>query len=511
MALNPNSAYDAVFEKADLDEAKQYPRFIHAAKFEHFRHIPQLELKFSFPVTVISGSNKSGKTTALLSIACSHFEFKKRNYTNGKLERQTWSDVLKFTNHDIQDSDWTYHLKIKSGSKTEWKRGQRKFNTRKWNGLGKKESQVKSVHVVYLDLDRILPARHHSPVLHKKAKTAVGAAVAETKNQAFIEECFSYVLEESYTLKKLADHLGRDLFGFSAASNYSSYNSASGEDVLSRILIDCVEAPKNSLILIDELEIGLHPKVQRRLMDVVFEISSRDHKQFIITSHSATVLSCVPDKARVFIESKNGSSAAIWPISINAALSKMDSENYPLVDIFCEDEIAAWIIQKALLVVEARKIPGISSRLLNVIVSGAADKTYQNFQVRQRIFEQVKVRSGHVCILDGDMRSKRNKDGDLLYPPQEGLFFLPGDAPPEKFLCGLYERAHNDASLKYHVENSNVHCLFEKMLEVCGISEKREAFEVCWKEFETTEEGQAEIDKLADFLVDECSRYSPDL
>jgi predicted ATPase len=509
--MNPNSAYDCVFKDVNLSDPRKYPRFIHAAKFENFRHIPQLELEFKFPITVISGSNKAGKTTALLSIACSHLDFKKRNYTNGKLERQTWSNVLKFTNHDIQTGDWTYQLQIKSGEKVEWKHGQRKMGTKKWSGLGKKESQIKGVNVVYLDLDRILPARHHSPALHRKAKAAVGAAVGNNEAQKSIEHYLSFVLEEGYSLSKLADHHGRDLFGFSVSSSYSSYNSASGEDVLSRILIDCVEAPKNSLILIDELELGLHPKVQRRLMSVLFDISSSGNKQFIITSHSSTVLSSVPDGARVFIESKGGSSTAICPISINAALSKMDSESYPLLDIFCEDETAKRILQKALRVLELQKVPGISSNLINVIESGAAEKTYQNFQVRERIFDQVRVKSGHACVLDGDMRKKENKDHGLLYPPQDGLYFLYGDSPPEKFLCDLYERAHGDQGFRYHIDQSNVHSLFGKMVEVYGIEDKRAAFEACWEEFAKSDEGKVEIDEIVKFILSQCRKYSPDL
>lgn len=512
MSLNPNSSIFKVFHETDLSDSSQYPRFIRSAKFENFRHIPNLELEFKYPVTVLTGSNKSGKTTVLLSIACSHFEFKKRNFTNGKLERQTWSDVLKFTSHDAQNNDWTYHLCIKSGDKTEWKRGQRKFDTKKWNGLGKKESQITKVDVVYLDVDRILPARHLSPTLHKKAKSSFGGDVAAIKNeQNFIEECLSYVLEESYSLKKLADHLGRDLFGFSSTSNYSSYNSASGEDVLSRIIIDCITAPKNSLILIDELELGLHPKVQRRLMDVIFEISIKSNKQFIVTSHSATVISCVPDGARIFIDTRHGKSTSISPISINAALSKMDSYDYPLVDVFCEDEVSKWILNKAIRNIESRSIPGISGKLLNVIISGSADKTYQNFQVRDRIFDNVKVKSGHVCVLDGDMRNKKNTKGEPIYPEQQGLFFLFGDCPPEKFLCKKYEKFYKDVSFSYHLENSNVHCLFDKMIEYYGFTDKQQAFEACWKEFESTQSGITEIDNLADFLLSACRRYSPDL
>ena len=43
------------------------------------------------------------------------------------------------------------------------------------------------------------------------------------------------------------------------------------------MLLDIVEAPNNSLILIEEIEEGLHPKIQRRLMDVVFHESVKCH------------------------------------------------------------------------------------------------------------------------------------------------------------------------------------------------------------------------------------------
>lgn len=504
MTINPNKAYEKIFYQSDLSNPKVYPKFILGAEFENFRHISKLELKFATPITVISGSNKTGKTTVLLSIACSHFDFKKRNYTNGNLERQTWSNVIKITSHDNQINDWTYYLTIKTGGKTERKRGQRKKATKKWNGLGKKESQIEDNDVVYLDLDRILPARHFSPVLHKKAKHSTGSMISAS-NQTFIEECLSYILEETYSVKKLAAHLGKDLLGFSAGNDYSSYNSASGEDALSRIIIDCIEAPKHSLILIDELELGLHPKIQRRLMDVIFEISQKDEKQFILTTHSPTILSCVPDFARVFIDSKNGLFKSVSPISINSVLSKMDSKSYPLIDIFCEDACSEKIIKKALKEIESRNIPGISAKLINIIISGTADQTHQNFIVRDRIYEKVSIRSGHACILDGDM-SQNHK-----FVHQDGLFFLPGISAPEKFLCDIYESKNKNRELRYHIDNSNPHCLFDKMIEYSEAVDQDTAFELCWSEVEKSDHWKSEFNRLTEFIIKECQKYSPDL
>ncbi|MBP0624020.1 AAA family ATPase [Cupriavidus consociatus] len=509
--LNPNSSKDYVFS-ANLMDEKIYPKFVEGISFDKFRHIESLNVAFRTPVSIIAGSNKSGKTTVLLAIACSHFQFNKRNFTNGKVERHTWSHVLKHSPHDIQAQDWTYHVAVKTGAKRETRRGQRKALTNKWNGVGKKESQIKGTQATYIDLDRVLPARYFSKALLIKSTSTTGGTTVSTKNQKIIEDCLSYVFERSYTLKRVASHGSEELLGFvSDDRKYSSYNSASGEDVLSRIIIDCIEAPPNSLVLIDEIEIGLHPAVQRRLMDVIFHISKNDMKQFIITTHSATILSCVPENARIFIDQKNGGHDSVSPVSLNAALSKMDALNYPLLDVFCEDDVAERIIKKALRKLNEMNIPGIDSSLVNIVVSGSAEHTYQNFEVRKRTYKSVRIKSGHCCVLDGDMRAQTDKGGGMRFPAQDGLHFLPGNFPPEKVLCDIYEKANKNAKLRYHVDESNVHCLLEKMVESCDFTSKEEAFEAAWICFMADAARSSEFDALVAFLLGECRRFSPDL
>jgi predicted ATPase len=137
--MNINSD-ETFFDKIDITKEKEYPIFLTNLEFEPFRHISKLNLTFKTPITVISGTNRSGKSTILMALACSHFDFKKRNPKNGKLERHTWSSLMKITTHDIQKEDWTYYITYKTGKKTERKRGQRKKDTKKWNGIGKKET-----------------------------------------------------------------------------------------------------------------------------------------------------------------------------------------------------------------------------------------------------------------------------------------------------------------------------------------------------------------------------------
>ena len=83
MPLNPNSSKDYVngySSKPLAEKVRMYPQFFCGIEFETFRHIRNLNVRFVNPITVLSGSNKSGKTSILLATACSHYNFLKKIY-----------------------------------------------------------------------------------------------------------------------------------------------------------------------------------------------------------------------------------------------------------------------------------------------------------------------------------------------------------------------------------------------------------------------------------------------
>ena len=87
--MNINSDID-FFENVDISKEKDFPIFLKNIKFEEFRHIPFLNIEFRNPISIISGTNRSGKTTLLMSIACSHVNFFRRNPKNGNLQCYTY-------------------------------------------------------------------------------------------------------------------------------------------------------------------------------------------------------------------------------------------------------------------------------------------------------------------------------------------------------------------------------------------------------------------------------------
>lgn len=513
--INPNSdkaAINGYQNKTPQEQVHDFPLFFSKIVFDHFRHIRNLEVSFNSPITVLSGSNKSGKTSILLSIACSHYNFLKRNPNTGQFERTRWGDVMKFTNHDIQTEDWTYHVTYRNGQKSDRKRGQRKMATKKWNGVAKKESQIgtpkggnNNGRKVYLiDMDRIMPARNSSQAIYKKAKKHAINPLSTT-----LREYLSYILEVNYNVGEIYAEANNKVFGYNTSHRYSSYNSASGEDALTRVLDDIIAAENKSLILIEEIEIGLHPKIQRRLMDIIYHEAKRNQKQFIITSHAPTILSSVNPESRVFIESNNNVFRAIQGISINAALTKMDADSYPLLYIYVEDEISQQLTRKV--IEEINRTHNGFSRLVKVVIIGSAAQTYQYYKQCELLFSEEIINAGYACILDGDMRDKRKNDNSLSYPPEELLFFHYSSNAPEKMLLNEYLAAYPNETLQYHVNNSDPHCLLSKMVEegVCG--SKENAFEMCFNALKGTVHGQQYLNEMQQFIIGCCKKFSPDL
>lgn len=509
MSINPNSDRDFI-DKADINDEKCFPKFIKSIELKPFRHIDELKINLQHPISIITGTNRSGKSTILMAIACSHYDFQKRNPRNGKIERHTWGSLMKFTNKDVQKEDWTYFIEYKTGKKIEPKRGQRKFATKKWNGVAKKESQIKDRRVVFLDMDRIIPARYFNNKMVTLSNSGMEYEFSGTI-KGELEMFVAYIFETEVQLVKIAEHLDKEVFSYNTENQYTSYNTASGEDTITKLLIDILESPKNSLILIDEVELGLHPKVQRRLIDTLYVISKKDSKQFILTTHSPSIISSVPEISRVFVERNyDGSFKSIPKISVNAALSKMDSVSYPLLDIYCEDDVSKKII--GLMIEDIQRENGINglTRLVNIIESGSSDITYQNFVSHKRTYRYKYICSGYACVLDGDMKTKKSKEGKSLFPEDEFLFFLMNDCAPEKFLLEAYLFYNNNDTLRYHLNKSDPHCLLNKLVENTGLNTSN-VIEECYKYLMKTHKGVKFREEFSLFLIRVMKCFSKDL
>ena len=319
-------------------------------------------------------------------------------------------------------------------------------------------------------------------------------------NQNDINEYLSYILETGYTIDKLTEAADNNVYKFCAggAYNYSSFNTASGEDVLVNLLGQILHMPDYSLILIDELEVGLHPKIQRRLMDVIYIISQKQHKQFIITSHSYAVMDSVPESSRIFIQNNAGNYVAKAGLTTYETLTRMDSEAFPVAMIYVEDEESKMIVDNAITELNANN-PGFA-RLVKSVVVGSANDTYKYFKIRQALSSVETLFSKPACILDGDMKLKRLQNGDIAYPPEPNLFFHFSNDALEKMLVKSYLAVHPNTTLQYHVNSSNPHCLLQKMVELGISTDRHRAFELCFNSYKNSVDGGNHFQTLKQFI-----------
>ena len=84
-------------------------------------------------------------------------------------------------------------------------------------------------------------------------------------------------------------------------ASYSEFHMSSGERSILRISKD-VSRLENALVLIDEIDTGLHPYTQQQAMLELQRSALRQNLQIVVATHSPVVLDSVPPEARIFLD-----------------------------------------------------------------------------------------------------------------------------------------------------------------------------------------------------------------
>ena len=84
-------------------------------------------------------------------------------------------------------------------------------------------------------------------------------------------------------------------------TGYSEFQMSSGERTILRIFKD-ISALRNGLVLIDDVDTGLHAYTQQQTMLELQRSALRNNLQIIVASHSPVILDSVPPRARIFLE-----------------------------------------------------------------------------------------------------------------------------------------------------------------------------------------------------------------
>ena len=313
------------------------------------------DFNFIFPLTVLVGQNGSGKTTVTRAI---------------KLLKSNYEPQCEFFETEIDDGGFANARfdYIVDGHKLAY---QHTVKPRKWNLEGdlpqrvsitsiQTKSFVGGIEKSFLYDNIAKSARREDQVdyvqkqAHKiQQEPQEGSSkrrYSMTKNEI---EVVNRILDSHYQAIEIIRHkFFRGTWAtnilFQNESSFCEYNSGSGEFLVATIVREVEKAQNNSIVLIDEPEVSLHPRAQYRLVEYFFDAIKRKHIQMIITTHSEHIVELLPKEAVICLRKNEGETYVQQNVIPELAFLEIGSPIINRKRIIVEDEMAKRIVEKVL-------------------------------------------------------------------------------------------------------------------------------------------------------------------
>lgn len=403
------------------------------------RGLNSLSIRFEYPITAIAGKNGAGKST-ILAMACCAFHNGPHGYRppKRKYSYYTFSDF--FIQHSSEASPQGIEISYLIAA-NQWKKSAKMpdgtglgVQTRKKNSGGKWNDYDLRVHrtVVFLGIERIVP---HAERSQSKSYARSFKDIKPKGWEGKVKDIVGYILSKKYDDFRFLEHSKYSLPIVKAGdSTYSGFNMGAGENALFEIFSTIYSADDGALLVLDEIELGLHAEAQKRLIEKLKDVCLETHTQVICTTHSREIFDCLPPEARYYVESVAGKTRVTQGISPDFAFAKLSAIHGNELEVFVEDEVAKSILLAAL-------PTNIRSRITITVVGSATALARQLAASYVR-----KEKRSVIAIFDGDQRAKESDNKSHAQKMVENprpdfdewfesrICYLPGETWPEAWL-----------------------------------------------------------------------------
>ncbi|MBW3846863.1 AAA family ATPase [Aeromonas hydrophila] len=445
-----------------------------------FRGLTKCRLDIDFPILAIAGRNGVGKSTILALASCA-FHGKKDFFKlpNRRMPYYTFADFFIQHSEDvppegisiwygIAHDNWrvTDTLPNKMGVRYQIRKKKRGG---KWNDYG---DRVKR-NVVFLGIDRIVPHNEKSQSKsYSRSFSYAGGHGWEDK----VKSAVGFILGKEYDDFKFVSYSKYRLPIVTVnGKTYSGFNMGAGENALFETFSVMYSVAEGALIVIDEVELGLHAEAQKKFMLSLKQVCKERRVQIIFTTHSKEIYSSLPDDARVFIDSVNGVSSILSGISPEFAFSKLSAESSNELSLLVEDDVAKTIIQAV--------IPKSLRTRLSVEVIGSASALSRQLSANYNRNKKENI----IVLYDADQKAKEKHNLTHAYEMTESshdkedvkkwlksrMLYLPGNTWPERWLI---DRLMEKIDVSSHLFNVDIDEFYDVLKAARGSEKHKEIY-----------------------------------
>jgi predicted ATPase len=323
-------------------------------QIENLKGIKEMNFKIPNPgVHVITASNGSGKTTLITCIARLSDS---RSFNTNFIQHRA-SNVDSYLNSKI-----TYVSRNNSSVTYTYREGSDSWRPTTQNTSTMREFGFGEIIVI--------------PTLGKRVyiqRQTIGGGTVRAAS-ASLREAMSSVLENPKfnELRKInlgetrgrrgrnrrsntafiligASERGRD--GRLSRTYYSESSFSLGEIFTLNLLFELETISDNSLLVIDELEVALHPKVQINLLNYLKEKAIEKNLTILVSTHSSSLIKCSP--SLIYLDSDNEGVVKVhYNCYPTLALKEVavEEDMQPDFVFFVEDDAAVSILREMILI-----------------------------------------------------------------------------------------------------------------------------------------------------------------
>jgi energy-coupling factor transporter ATP-binding protein EcfA2 len=324
-------AYSEIRESTKLQllekvRKSDYGKYLYKANIVKIRGFEGEDIDFEFPVTALIGPNGSGKSSVLGVAGCAYKPIKPGMF------------FPKSTVGDESMSGWRveYELIDKTISPRQLVKRTSNFRQAKWV-----RADVADRDVLFFGIERTVPAGEKTRYKQLMRSTYVHRPPLEPLS-AEVRAQVEHILGKSVVDYRVTKYGTDDTFlvGRTGANQFSEFHFGAGESSIIRMITKIEKAPLNSLILIEEIENGLHPVATRRMVEYLIDVAERRSIQTVFTTHSDYALAPLPSEAIWASIDGKLKQGKLSVEALRAVSGRVDKK----LAVFVEDEFAkSWI------------------------------------------------------------------------------------------------------------------------------------------------------------------------